>query len=137
MATPFIYSNTYDNCTPITYRCEVPVDSNLSCGHRAQVQCWQLRSAIALGRVECTTLVEKCWPVCGHRVQTQCHVDVHAVDCPQPCAGVRRDCGHLCRGTCGKCRNGKKLINKLGGGVLVGLKIYTFFPNFIVRNFFW
>ncbi|KAI1716014.1 AAA domain-containing protein [Ditylenchus destructor] len=78
----------------------------LSCSHPCQLKCSD-RCDSQKCRAECTAKVLKRWPLCGHEVETNCSTDVNTTLCPNPCATPLPECGHLCLGTCGKCRNGR------------------------------
>ncbi|KAI1714330.1 AAA domain-containing protein [Ditylenchus destructor] len=74
----------------------------LSCTHPVKMKC-----SDNVNTFKCTANVLKRWPICGHEVETKCSTDVNLTLCPKPCATPLAECGHLCLGTCGKCRNGR------------------------------
>ena len=69
------------------------------CYHKCQNKCFEECTKL------CKEIVTKQLP-CGHKAPTECWKDVASVDCPVPC-GKSMECGHDCKGTCGKCSMGR------------------------------
>ncbi|BES94879.1 NFX1-type zinc finger-containing protein [Nesidiocoris tenuis] len=87
--------------------CEEPCEKHLSCGHPCPGTCRQICDAL-----ECLTKVKFTLP-CGHPVMVHCKLlqpgGLKINDLP-PCKYPCRKglpCGHLCRGTCGTCYEGR------------------------------
>ncbi|XP_070581257.1 NFX1-type zinc finger-containing protein 1-like [Ptychodera flava] len=80
--------------------CKVKCSKILSCGHKCQQNCGEPCTRVS----DCHVEVERSdWP-CGHKVKVKCSADPET--CPHPC-DVTLKCGHKCKGSCGKCRNGR------------------------------
>ena len=72
----------------------------LPCGHTKDgVYCYQI---LDLPSIKCTELVERRVPTCGHSIKVQCYQNIQLVQCPIQCEKIL-ECGHSCRGSCGKC----------------------------------
>lgn len=89
---------------PSLANCSSPCEKNRSCGHRCKGRCSDQCNATM-----CNELVKVESP-CGHTVNVKC-VDaknsLKILDaCTEPC-GVELKCGHLCRGSCGRCKLGR------------------------------
>ena len=54
---------------------------------------------------QCEKSVQYLWP-CGHAEKVKCHQKPPDYPCPHPCEAIL-ECGHKCKGTCGKCLEGK------------------------------
>lgn len=89
-----------EKCCP----CMVKVDGvRLPCGHvKDGIRCYQ---TLNLSIIKCEAPVNKTVPGCGHSIEVGCFRNVTAsiFHCPEPCAKIL-SCGHVCRGSCGKCR---------------------------------
>uniref|UniRef100_A0A914YV12 RZ-type domain-containing protein n=1 Tax=Panagrolaimus superbus TaxID=310955 RepID=A0A914YV12_9BILA len=86
-----------------TKQCAVLVKRKLpGCEHIVTMKCSDDPST-----VKCKEVVLKKWPICNHTVNVYCFVDVLQYLCPKPCNAVLPGCGHLCKGRCGDCRNGR------------------------------
>lgn len=78
--------------------CEERCSKILSCGHTCQSYCNKPCTT------ECNELVKRRdWP-CGHEVTIACSATPS--DCSVRCAATL-ECGHQCKGTCGKCLMGR------------------------------
>uniref|UniRef100_T1IT10 RZ-type domain-containing protein n=1 Tax=Strigamia maritima TaxID=126957 RepID=T1IT10_STRMM len=86
---------------PTSLVCTVACKKNLPCGHRCPKNCGDVCET------KCSHLVNR-RGLCGHEVKTPCHYSrsVIAQYCKRPCNLVL-DCHHRCKGTCGKCRQGR------------------------------
>ena len=88
-------------CSEDTFKvqCLSPCEKILPCLHLCKNPC----------SVECTTQcrekVSKLLP-CGHNAMVSCYKDPENVRCPKECGAILQ-CGHMCRGTCGKCQRGR------------------------------
>ena len=106
-------------------RCTERVDKNLKCGHMKSLECWADESKAFCER-ECERQLScghKCTGICGDSCSIPCAVTVtHSkwscghevtVNCsalPESCyvkCKAILECGHRCKGTCGKCFQGR------------------------------
>ena len=78
--------------------CKEQCEKDLACGHRCSRICGDTCVT------ECNVLVARSnWP-CGHKVTARCS------DKPDSCkvrCQTQLECGHICKGTCGKCMGGR------------------------------
>lgn len=86
---------------PETFQCQKPCPKTLACGHPCQSTCGGC----------CTTMCQKKVMLvlkCGHSQQDSCFYQskTEEVVCRTPCEQQLK-CGHSCRGTCGKCFQGR------------------------------
>lgn len=58
---------------------------------------------------KCETLVDKVLP-CGHLQKVECCKNANEVECNISCNALLDYCNHTCKGSCGKCQQGKKLL---------------------------
>ncbi|XP_068568539.1 NFX1-type zinc finger-containing protein 1 [Cebidichthys violaceus] len=87
---------------PQTFTCQVPCKKLLDCGHPCKSWCGE----------PCT--IRQCnvkVPIelkCGHIQQDACFYKTHTQEpeCRTPCEEQLK-CGHACRGTCGRCSQGR------------------------------
>lgn len=88
--------------SPDTFTCQKKCIKKLKCGHTCQRKCGEKCTSY-----QCCELVMKMLP-CGHEAQTECfrRPDEYMTQCGIPC-NVELACGHLCKGTCGKCNQGR------------------------------
>ncbi|CAH1264363.1 ZNFX1 [Branchiostoma lanceolatum] len=84
---------------PNEFSCREPCEKILPCGHRCQNKC----GGSCTDR--CKEQVTRRWP-CKHDVTTECHRKPETFRCPTACQKVL-ECGHLCKGTCGSCNQGR------------------------------
>lgn len=84
--------------------CRSPCEKMRSCGHKCKGMC-----SIVCDQTTCGELVEVKSP-CDHTVKVKCS---NAKDkwklleaCTAPC-GIELKCGHLCKGSCGRCKYGR------------------------------
>lgn len=93
-------------CTddPSMARCAEQCGKDRPCGHQCKNVC-----GVNCELMPCQEIVEKRSP-CGHFVAIKCmHFkdDLELLDaCTEPC-GIELKCGHLCKGSCGRCRLGR------------------------------
>ena len=80
--------------------CKEPCSRILPCGHSCKEACGHTCTE------KCESLVLKKWDPCGHVKTVPCQTDPRKSPCPRKCTDLL-SCGHKCKGTCGKCRNGK------------------------------
>lgn len=85
-----------------TFVCADKCQNKLSCGHPCKLKCGE-----DCQNKPCRFLVKRKWP-CGHEAQKECTVDklTYSTKCSFPC-GTLLACGHVCRGKCGRCRQGR------------------------------
>ncbi|GFS16024.1 NFX1-type zinc finger-containing protein 1-like [Elysia marginata] len=89
---------------PENATCSKPCEKVLDdCEHQCSGKCGHCKkmSQHAL----CTKQVSYLWP-CGHFEQVECHKKPSKYPCPHPCETIL-NCGHLCKGTCSSCLQGK------------------------------
>lgn len=82
------------NCVKCKSQCE----NTLACGHRCQNYCGDFCTT------KCKELVKRRDWTCGHEVTTSCSATQE--DCTAPCDATL-ECGHVCSGKCGECRQGR------------------------------
>ncbi|XP_068673108.1 NFX1-type zinc finger-containing protein 1-like isoform X2 [Montipora foliosa] len=103
--------------------CRWRVQKTYPCGHKKEVQCFQLNttSCTARCRRQKTTCKHICkgvcgkpcsnYPcnvavikklVCGHRIKMPCSSPLDTIQCPCPC-NAKLACGHQCPGNCHDC----------------------------------
>lgn len=84
--------------------CRHPCEKNRSCGHKCKGLCSEL-----CDETVCNSLVEAKSP-CDHTVNIECSNADHKwrlLDaCTETC-NVELKCGHLCKGSCGRCNYGR------------------------------
>jgi len=83
--------------------CNEPCPALLDCGHPCKLKC---------GRPcgPCKVNVFKILH-CGHRARLPCFEDPDKFPCDRPCGQVLRPgCEHICKGTCGSCKQGTSHI---------------------------
>lgn len=89
---------------PSTVHCYHPCDKSRSCGHKCKSICGAFCEA-----VRCNEMVKSKAP-CGHTVTVKCSDAKNEMvllnACTNPC-GIELMCGHLCPGSCGKCKYGR------------------------------
>lgn len=89
---------------PSTAHCDSPCEKNRSCGHKCRSIC----GAFCEG-MRCQEMVVAMSP-CGHVVNVMCSDSANDLKllnaCPEPC-NVELKCGHLCKGSCGRCKYGR------------------------------
>lgn len=83
----------------------------LPCGHSTKDKCYKSPNEIdcqkEIGHLH---LVE-----CDHYIAIKCYqksIQELKLKCPNPCQ-MQLECGHFCNGSCGECRNGKIISNKI------------------------
>ncbi|PIK53271.1 putative NFX1-type zinc finger-containing protein 1-like [Apostichopus japonicus] len=76
--------------------CRSPCERELACGHGCRELCGSECT------VSCPEVVEKVFTPCGHKAKVPCCESL----CPKKCRAFLK-CEHICRGTCGKCNNGR------------------------------
>ncbi|XP_003387579.1 PREDICTED: NFX1-type zinc finger-containing protein 1-like [Amphimedon queenslandica] len=88
--------------SPNLFTCLEECIKMLECGHRCKRRCGEKCT-----NYQCRELVMKMLP-CGHEAQTECFREPkdYMRRCKIPC-NVELACGHLCRGTCGECNQGR------------------------------
>ena len=79
--------------------CLVPCNKTLPCKHQCQNLCSQPCT------LKCTKLLMKKLP-CSHHNEVRCYKEPDKVSCLHRC-GATLDCGDICEGTCGSCKQGK------------------------------
>ena len=86
---------------PTQFVCQERCSKPLPCGHPCTNLCGEVCTT------ECSVLVKRTW-LCGHEAQTECYIteQKYARICEVSCDAILK-CGHSCRGTCGKCRQGR------------------------------
>lgn len=89
---------------PFEAFCQKPCEKNRSCGHKCKGMC-----SVLCDETVCNELIEAESP-CGHKVQINCSDASDEAKllnaCPEPCQ-VELKCGHLCKGSCGRCKYGR------------------------------
>ena len=70
--------------------CNVPMDRELTCGHRLTLPCH-----VDPFGIECKVPKRAVLPGCGHKVKIRCGEKPNEALCTFPC-DVRLDCGHRC-----------------------------------------
>lgn len=89
---------------PSSVYCYSPCKKTRPCGHK----CKNLCSAVC-NQVLCNEQVHETAP-CGHKVVVKCSQKANFLNlldaCQEPCR-VELKCGHICEGSCGKCRLGR------------------------------
>jgi hypothetical protein len=86
-----------EKCAPCIEKVEKQVPQ---CGHFRQMLCSQ-----PCDSYYCLVQVEKDLP-CGHKVLEDCHKNVKIILCPELCKTLL-ECEHECKGTCGRCQQGR------------------------------
>ncbi|XP_073324275.1 NFX1-type zinc finger-containing protein 1 [Pagrus major] len=86
---------------PATFKCQEPCQKMLSCGHPCDSLCGEPCTFKCKVKVTLQLL-------CGHSQEDLCFYKAHTeeVECRAPCEHQLL-CGHACRGTCGKCCQGR------------------------------
>ncbi|KAM9361314.1 NFX1-type zinc finger-containing protein 1 [Symphorus nematophorus] len=86
---------------PKTFTCQEPCQKLLHCGHPCDSLCGEPCTSKCKVKV---TLKLKC----GHSQQDACfyQTEIEEPECKTPCDHQLK-CGHACRGTCGKCYQGR------------------------------
>lgn len=86
---------------PATFTCQEPCQKLLRCGHRCASLCGEPCTSYCKVTVTLTLR-------CGHSQQDACFYKTQAEgpECKTPCEH-QLQCGHACRGTCGKCYQGR------------------------------
>ncbi|CAK6952727.1 NFX1-type zinc finger-containing protein 1 [Scomber scombrus] len=86
---------------PETFKCQEPCQKTLQCGHPCDSSCGEACTYEC--KVKITLKLR-----CGHIQQDACHYKTQGKDpdCKAPCEH-QLICGHACRGTCGKCYQGR------------------------------
>ncbi|XP_077993299.1 NFX1-type zinc finger-containing protein 1-like [Glandiceps talaboti] len=99
---------------PMYADCKSKCTKLLSCGHRCKNKCGEP----CMSTDQCQEVVIRSDWLCGHKVKVKCSDGPE--NCPYPCKVVLK-CEHKCKGTCGKCRNGRLHLQcrKKCGRVLV------------------
>ncbi|KAK4325721.1 hypothetical protein Pmani_003664 [Petrolisthes manimaculis] len=93
--------------TPTVEFCDGPCMKKLSCGHPCKLRCKDECTDKCLELVMSSTKCPK-----DHSIQLPCHLvnEVKGEDawgyCKQPCIKIL-DCGHICKGECGRCFQGR------------------------------
>lgn len=83
---------------PYQFKCMAQCETRLPCGHMCQSLCGERHTEV------CQHSVKKTFR-CGHDLHVLCFEQESAV-CPKPCRQML-SCDHKCKGTCGKCLNGR------------------------------
>lgn len=86
---------------PNTFVCQTPCQKMLPCGHPCDSVCG--KSCTSNCKVKVTLTLR-----CGHSQQDACfyNTQIERLECKTPCEHQLK-CGHACRGTCGKCYQGR------------------------------
>ncbi|XP_044203715.1 NFX1-type zinc finger-containing protein 1 [Thunnus albacares] len=86
---------------PQTFACQEPCQKMLRCGHPCDSTCGE--PCTNMCKVKVTVKLR-----CGHRQQDACFYNTQeeGPECRTPCEHQLK-CGHACRGTCGKCYQGR------------------------------
>ena len=86
---------------PARFTCPEPCTKILSCGHKCKKKCGEPHTS------ECQKLVPKVCPN-KHEGKAECYItgDSYSRKCKAPCGEILM-CGHLCKGTCGECHQGR------------------------------
>lgn len=86
---------------PSDFVCKEKCTTVLDCGHKCKKTCGEKCT------VACTEFVMKSLS-CGHDAQTECYrsPDDQMKRCLIPC-GAQLACGDICKGTCGRCHQGR------------------------------
>ena len=84
---------------PATFSCRETCEHVLTCGHNCQNPCGEVHTA------QCMTVVTTQLK-CGHQVDIYCFEANNDIECPFPCEKVLQ-CEHKCKGSCGKCFEGR------------------------------
>ncbi|KAH9499459.1 NFX1-type zinc finger-containing protein 1 [Bulinus truncatus] len=95
---------------PSQFQCVAICKERLRCGHDCPEQCGKRHSHV---EVKCKVMVQVNPEECGHvQFLTECWKSDNSLcsDCTEPCSTVL-ECGHLCSGTCGRCKNGRLHLN--------------------------
>ncbi|CAK8680919.1 unnamed protein product [Clavelina lepadiformis] len=84
---------------PSKYNCDHPCEKLCQSGHKCQLKCSEV--------CKCTIEILKVMPRCQHHQTLPCHLDPSDSRlCNVHCHTILR-CGHVCRGTCGGCFQGR------------------------------
>ncbi|XP_033104281.1 NFX1-type zinc finger-containing protein 1-like [Anneissia japonica] len=84
---------------PEVAKCLYVCLKKLPCGHDCEQKCYE-----TCDENKCKIIVKKTNWSCGHEVTVACSTG--QTSCPQPCKTILK-CGHICKGKCGKCINGR------------------------------
>lgn len=115
------------SCSENCGNCMVKIDGvQLLCGHvKDNVYC---HLALDLKMIKCTVLVQKQVPLCKHDLKLECYKDPSKRPCPVSCTSTLQ-CGHLCKGTCGRCYEtdplGHETVSHAECSVICGRKFGT------------
>lgn len=89
---------------PSLVQCDMPCEKKLECGHICKELC-----SVICGSLPCYEEVQVLSP-CGHRVTVKCSARKNILTlfdaCTEPC-DIELKCGHVCKGSCGKCKFGR------------------------------
>ncbi|CAL1276814.1 unnamed protein product [Larinioides sclopetarius] len=84
--------------------CNSLCDRYLPCGHMCSNRCSETCVLKCMEKVKVKSII------CNHKVVIECsdydNVDLLMKKCKEPCR-TELSCGHMCRGTCGSCRQGR------------------------------
>ena len=88
-------------CKAEDFICQEPCTERLPCGHQCKAKCGEAHTR------QCPELVTKQCPH-GHKGKAECYItdECYSRQCKAPC-GEELKCGHICKGTCGGCRQGR------------------------------
>lgn len=94
---------------PSLAHCLSKCERSRSCGHKCRGICNQICDTTI-----CSEMVQVKSP-CGHMVTIKCsnankNMEFLLNACPEPC-GVVMQCGHPCKGSCGRCKLGRLHIS--------------------------
>ena len=89
------------HCSPEEFVCQEPCTEILKCGHKCKKMCGEPHT------VECEEYIIREWR-CKHVATVECYIteEKYSRICKAPC-GETLFCEHVCKGTCGECRQGR------------------------------
>ena len=88
---------------PMRVLCTSQCEKLLPCGHHCQMRCSDKCDH------HCNVQVQRALP-CGHNTRVACYRKTEDIVCTKPCNALLK-CEHECRGTCGRCKQGRLHIH--------------------------
>ncbi|GFS40184.1 NFX1-type zinc finger-containing protein 1 [Nephila pilipes] len=84
--------------------CRNLCDKYLPCGHKCTNICSELCVLTCMEKIKITS------PLCSHKIVIACsdfeNTELLSRRCREPCR-TQLSCGHMCKGSCGRCRQGR------------------------------